>query len=148
MAENVDLYPDPLHPNPLRMSSIRGAPVGQIDSNGAQPRTVSVGVPRVVSNATYASKYSSGVSSMGDWGDPGPDLGPGSSNSSLRGNASSNGSGDFTFGVSDSRAIYGGGGGVIQGSLAEIQSQRDRDNVSPISLESKSSSKGGVGKAM
>jgi len=142
--ESTDLYP-----NPLRMSSVRGNPVGQTDSNGAQPRTVSVGIPRVVSNATYASKYSSGVSSLGDWGDPGPDLGPGSSsNSSLRGNASSNGSGDFSFGAADVQAIYGGGSGVIKGSLTEMQNQRDKGNVSPVSLGSQASSKRGVGKAM
>lgn len=163
--ESTSLYPDPLqptvyNPNPTRMSSLRGNAVGQIDSNGAQPRIVSSAMPRVVSNGTYASKYSSGVSSLGDWGDPGPDLGPGSSSgNSLRGNASSNGSGDFTFGAADASAIYGDGAGVIKGSLAEIPNEsgsrsnewdnrRNRDNVSPISLESKASSRGGVGKAM
>lgn len=131
------------------MSSLRGNAVGQIDSNGAQPRVVSTATPRVVSNTS--SKYSSGVSSLGDWGDPGPDLGPGSSNSSLRGNASS---GDFD--AVDARAVYGAGGGVVQGSLAEISgsqreewdSRRGEGNISPMSVESKASSKGGVGKAM
>jgi hypothetical protein len=69
----------------------------------------------------------------------------------LRGNASS---GDF--GAADARAVYGDGGGLIQGSLAEIPGsereewdrRRGKDNVSPMSLESKASSKGGVGKAM
>jgi len=39
-----------------------------------QPRIVSTAA-RTMSSATYASKYSSGVSSLGGWGDPGPDVG-------------------------------------------------------------------------
>jgi hypothetical protein len=96
---------------------------------------------RVQSNATYASKYSSGVSSLGDWGDPGPDLGPGSGSSSLRANASSNG-GSTDFSTSKG----------VQNSLAELKQEwdekRGKDNISPLSVESKASSKGGVGKAM
>jgi len=97
-----------------------------------------------MSTATYASKYSSGVSSLGDWGEPGPDLGPGSGSSSLRANASSNGgSTDFSA---------NGGKGPLQGNLDNLRQEwdekRGKDNVSPQSMESKASSKGGVGKAM
>lgn len=96
---------------------------------------------RVKSSATYASKYSSGVSSLGDWGDPGPDLGPGSGSSSLRANASSNGgSTDF----STSKGAQSSLGGLKQ----EWDEKRGKDNVSPLSVYSKASSKGGVGKAM
>ena len=121
------------------------------DSQGAQPRVVSVATPRIVSaTGTYGSKYSSGVSSLGDWGDPGPDLGPGSVGSSIRANASSTGS---------SEQVYGqGSGNVIKGSLAEMSPtatgnmewdmRRERENVSPVSMESKASSTGGVGKAI
>ena len=140
-----------LYPNPLRMSSLRGQPMARPDSQGAQPKVVSVATPRIVSaTGTYGSKYSSGVSSIGEWGDPGPDLGPGSASSSVRANASSTGS---------SEQVYGkGSGGVIKGSLAEMSptgegtmgwdQRRQRDNASPISVESQASSKGGVGKAM
>ncbi|KAH7369882.1 hypothetical protein BKA65DRAFT_386120 [Rhexocercosporidium sp. MPI-PUGE-AT-0058] len=82
---------------------------------------------RIISNATFTSKYSSGVSSLGEWGDPGPDLGP-SQSSSLRGNASSNGgSGDYTSGRP--------GQGVEERRPVSRQS-------------SQASSKNGVGKAM
>ncbi|KAH8595214.1 hypothetical protein B0O99DRAFT_161886 [Bisporella sp. PMI_857] len=118
-------YHNSLLPNPLRMTSVRGTPTGPIDSNGAQPRIISVAQPRI--NSASSSKYSSGMSGLGDWGDPGPDLGPGSSSSSLRGNASSNGSQDFGRGY------------------AELVNSRNRDNVSPISFESVGN---GVGKAM
>lgn len=138
-----------LYPNPLRMSSLRGQALAGQDSQGAQPRVVSVQTPRIVSaTGTYGSKYSSGVSSLDEWGDPGPDLGPGSSTGSLRANASSAGS---------SEQVYGqGSDGVIKGSLAEMSptgsgewdQRRQRDNVSPMSVESKASSKGGVGKAI
>lgn len=63
-----------------RQSSLRGQPIGNapLDSNGAQPRAVSVFKPRVISSTgTYSSRYS-GDTNMGGWGDPGPDLGPGS----------------------------------------------------------------------
>jgi len=96
---------------------------------------------RVTSTETYGSKYSSGVSSIGDWGEPGPDLGPGSGSSSLRANASSNG------GSTDFSADKG-----AQSSLDEMKQEwderRGKDNISPQSVESKASSKGGVGKAM
>ncbi|KAH7382783.1 hypothetical protein BKA64DRAFT_582910 [Cadophora sp. MPI-SDFR-AT-0126] len=85
---------------------------------------------RIISNGTFTSKYSSGVSSLGEWGDPGPDLGP-SQNSSMRGNASSNGgSVDYTSGKPS--------------GLEEMV--RDGRPVSRQS--SKASSKNGVGKAM
>jgi len=114
-----------LYPNPLLMNSIRGTnPMGigggQVDSmmgpGNPQPRMVSVQSPRIVSAESYASKYSSVVSSLGDWGDPGPDLGPGSGNSSIRGNASSNGSGDFGRGYGDD----GKDGGYGQDSVRRV----------------------------
>jgi hypothetical protein len=127
-----DMYPRPLN-------------------SGVQSGRVSVAQPRIISTTgTYTSKYSSGVSSIGDWGEPGPDLGPGSGSSSMRGNASSNGgSGDFS-----GKGIYGTDG--LQGRSAEIgkgegttwDTVRKKDNVSPVSVESKASSKNGVGKAM
>jgi hypothetical protein len=135
------------------MSSLRGEPAGPTDSNGAQPRVISVQTPRIASACTYASKYSSSVTSFSEWGDPGPDLGPGSGSSSVRANASSNWSRDYS--ANDGRGIYSGAPGSIKGSLAEIQStrgewdsRREQDNASPISVESKVSSKGGVGKAI
>jgi len=139
-----------LYPDPLQMSYLRGNPAGRIDSSSAQTRQVSVQRPRIVSNASLASKYSSGVSSLGEWGDPGPDLGPGSGNSSLRGNASSGGSYDIS--ANSRKGVYREGGGAINGSLAEIgiryDERRAQDNVSPLSFESTASSGGGVGKAM
>ncbi|KAL2072259.1 hypothetical protein VTL71DRAFT_11602 [Oculimacula yallundae] len=86
---------------------------------------------RAISEASSGSKYSSGVSSLGDWGEPGPALNT-SQNSSLRGNASSNGgSVDYTSGKP----------GLV-----------DLGDVSPLSPmsrhSSKASSKNGVGKAM
>lgn len=133
--DSAAMYPDPLQPKP--------GMTGSSDHYGAKAR--------VVSNNSYASKYSSGVSSMGDWGEPGPDLGSGiSSNSSLRDNASNTSSGSFATppGI---RSIYGQGSAVA-GSLAEIQNsgnatdgRRAGDNVS---LNSNASSKHGVGKAM
>jgi hypothetical protein len=67
----------------------------------------------------------------------------------MRGNASSNGgSGDFS-----GKGIYGTNG--LQRSLAEIgkgegitwDAIRKKDDVSPVSVESKASSKNGIGKA-
>ncbi|KAF4637932.1 hypothetical protein G7Y89_g161 [Cudoniella acicularis] len=113
-----------LYPNPLTTSNLQG----QQPNYG--PRVTST--QRIQSNATYESKYSSGVSSLGGWGDPGPDLGPGSQSSSMRGNASSSGgSGDFST---------NGGAGIYR--------EQGDGNVSPISFSSGISSKGGVGKAM
>jgi hypothetical protein len=136
-----------LYPDPLQMNSLRGDPPGLKNSSGVKTRQVSVQQPRIVSNTSFASKYSSGVSSLGEWGDPGPDLG---GNSSSRGNPSSNGS--YEFSAKPAKGVYGEGGGGINGSLAEIgmayDQRRAQDNVSPLSFESKASSKGGVGKAM
>lgn len=129
-----DLSTSNLYPNPLN---------GIKSTNNSS--AYSQNQARIQSNATFTSKYSSGISSLGEWGDPGPDLGPGSGSSSLRGNASSNGgSGDYT--VTDGRAIYGSAGmGVMQGSLEEISSTGLRRESS---TGSKASSKNGVGKAM
>jgi len=97
-----------------------------------------------LSAASYTSKYSSGVSSLDDWGEPGPDLGPGSESSSLKVNASSNG-GSTNFSANS-------GKGAMQGGLYDMRQEwdekRGNDNVSPQSMMSKASSKGGVGKAM
>jgi hypothetical protein len=127
-----------LYPNPLTMNNLR-------QNEGLPPPRVVSNVPpmaRVMSNDTYGSKYSSGISSLGGWGDPGPDLGPGSGNSSLRGNASSSG-GSADFSANGGQGTYGGGWSRQQ----ELASQGD-GNVSPVSFESKASSRGGVGKAM
>jgi hypothetical protein len=124
-----------MYPNPL---STAGPPRASRAGNAYNSRQQSA---RVMSTATYGSKYSSGVSSLGDWGEPGPDLGPGSGSSSLRANASSNG------GSTDFSANKG-----AQSSLDEMKQEwnerRGKDNISPQSVESKASSKGGVGKAM
>ncbi|CZS92588.1 hypothetical protein WAI453_006671 [Rhynchosporium graminicola] len=80
---------------------------------------------RIFSAASYTSRYSSGASSLGDWGEPGPALGP-SQNSSLRGNASSSG-----------------------GSVDYTSGKPGLDDDRPVSRQiSKASSKNGVGKAM
>lgn len=98
----------------------------RIPGGATQPRIVSIeGKGRIVSDTgTYGSKYSSGVvSDLGDWGDPGPDVG------SVRSDASQLGS----------------------GSEMGWDRMRETDNASPVSVESKisvASSKGGVGKAM
>lgn len=131
-----------LYPNPLTTANL----AGQQSIYGT--RVVSGAAQARQSNGTYESKYSSGVSSLGGWGDPGPDLGPGSISSSLRGNASSNGgSGDFSanngagtgnggMGMYDSKGFYD------PRSAAE---KRGDGSVSPVSM---GSSKNGVGKAM
>ncbi len=122
-------------PNSFNTTDTPGAPRA---GNAYNPKQQSA---RVKSSATYASKYSSGVSSLGDWGDPGPDLGPRSGSSSLRANASSNG-GSTDFSTSK----------LAQSNLAETKQEwnekRGKDNVSPLSVYSKVSSKDGVGKAM
>ena len=109
-----------MHVNPLRMSAVK-------------PRGVDSRPPI----SPISSKYSSGVSSLGglgDWGDPGPDLGPGSGANSMRNNVSGNSSMQF-----------GANGVYVNGSLAELVLRREADNVSPLSVESKGK---GVGKAM
>jgi hypothetical protein len=120
-------------------------------NSGVQSGRVSVAQPRIISTTgTYTSKYSSGISSIGDWGEPGPDLGPGGGDSSLRGNASSNGdSGDFSGkGIYGTEGLQGGSAEIGKGEGMSWDASRRKDNVSPISLESKASSKNGVGKAM
>jgi hypothetical protein len=93
---------------------------------------VSATTSKILSGSgTYVSKYSSGVDS--DWGDPGPDMGPGSAQ------------------------IFGPGSEVFpRGSLTEMSPSdemmgwdrlRKTENVSPVSMESNVSSTGGVGKA-
>jgi hypothetical protein len=149
-------------PDPLRMSSVQGNVVGQMGNHTRQPSTAH---SRTISSE-LGSIYSSGVSSLVGWAGPGPDLGPGSSNTSLRGNASSDGDSHYR---SDSGGFaYGQGGGVMKGILSEIDlamaternvnnvsplsinenwdSRRATDNTSPVSIASKSS--GGVGKAI
>lgn len=85
---------------------------------------------RVDSTATYGSKYSSGVGSLGgEWGDPGPDLG--SSTSSLRGEMGSRISGEYEWKTEGGKKEEGGGG-------SEVSSMHSSPSVS---------SRGGVGKA-
>ncbi|RDL32509.1 uncharacterized protein BP5553_08965 [Venustampulla echinocandica] len=104
------------------------------------------GMQRVQSNATYGSKYSSGAPSLVGWGDPGPDLGPGSTNSSMRGNASSSGgSADFS---ANGGAGTGGHGRLGLDAQGERARQLADGNVSPISLENGAGNGGLVGKAM
>ncbi|KAE8449966.1 hypothetical protein EG329_007105 [Mollisiaceae sp. DMI_Dod_QoI] len=108
-----------------------------------KPGTVGQGTganSRVISSGSFLSKYSSGVS-LGEWGDPGPDLGPGSGSSSMRGNASSNGSQDFSAAA---RGYYGEQQ-QTGGAKKNWDTTRAKNNVSPLS---RTSSKGGVGKAM
>lgn len=114
-----------LYPDPLRMSSVHGNQAGQ----AAHTRAVS----------NDLSIYSSGVSSLGGWAGPGPDLGPGSSSTSMRGNASSDAGSHYR---NDSTGgVYGPGDGAsIKGSLSEMDlalaaHQRDLHNVSPLSIE-------------
>ena len=111
-----DLARDSAVPIPLSV----GNAVGKPENMDAKIRTVSVQKPRRESAVTSSSKYSSGVSSLTGWGDPGPDLGPGSASSSLRGFVG-----------------YGNEDG-LQGW----------DQMQPGSPDSTASSKGGVGKAM
>ncbi|KAF8866092.1 hypothetical protein BDZ45DRAFT_579218 [Acephala macrosclerotiorum] len=99
-------YPSPLNTN----TNAKGGPIGPPSTNS-----------RVISTGSL-SKYSSGVS-LGEWGDPGPDLGPGSGSSTARG-------------------YYGE---TTMGSDGEWDKERAKNNVSPLS---RTSSKGGVGKAM
>jgi len=135
--ENIDN--DAMYPNPLNIANqSRASGPGNAYSSQRQQSG------RVLSAASYTSKYSSGVSSLDDWGEPGPDLGPGSESSSLRVNASSNG-GSTNFSANS-------GKGATQGGLYDMRQEwdekRGNDNVSPQSMMSKASSKGGVGKAM
>lgn len=109
-GNSMDMYPSPL-------TSSRWPPAQSSQNQPPKPR-------RTDSTMSATSKYSSGVSSLGDWGDPGPDLGPGSGASSLR-------------------EI-----GNEKGYREELEERRAKDNVSPVSQLSKVSSKGGVGKAM
>ncbi|TAQ87353.1 hypothetical protein B7494_g4312 [Chlorociboria aeruginascens] len=117
-AGRISLFPDP-----LRMSSFAAAAGNANPRDGTpvkQPRIVSTQNPndRIVSAAgTYASKYSSGTS-LSDWGDPGPDLGPG-----IKGAVSAEEIG------------------------RQLEGSRNADNVSPMSIESEAG-KGSVGKAM
>ena len=98
-----------LYPDPLQTSSPR-----------KEPRVVSTAGSRIVSETgTYASKYSSGVGSDTEWGDPGPDIG------SIRSDESVLGSAEMGW-----------------------DRLREVENGTPVSLESKASSKGVVGKAM
>ena len=93
------------------------------------------------------------MTSPSEWGDPGPDLGPGSGSSSSTGNrARSDGSGSYNG--SDGKEIYGGGLDITEGNMKELQwaqepdDKRQRDNVRHVSMASEASSKGGVGRAL
>lgn len=102
----VGMARDSAIPNPLAL-------------NQPSARVVSVQKPTRESTDTYGSKYSSGIS-LGGFGDPGPDIGPGSGASSLRENG-----------------LYN----YVQQSNSN--NSMDRSN----SIASTVSSKGGVGKA-
>lgn len=121
--ESANLYPTPLRTYDL-----------------PTPRVVSTATSRVVSNETYMSKYSSGIGS--EWGDPGPDLGPGSGNSSLKGNVSSSSSGGSAHGVQ--------GQGMSGTSRGQELASRGNGDVSPVSFEKGAGigNGNGVGKAM
>ncbi|KAF7939911.1 uncharacterized protein EAE98_000038 [Botrytis deweyae] len=105
-----DLYPDPLTMPTFKPGQAPVVPIQNFVSSDS----------RVASQGTYESKYSSRTS-MGDWGDPGPDIGSGPS--SLAG-----------------QGFYGMNGNMNQ----QWDVRRNADNVSPMSA---TSSKGGVGKA-
>lgn len=104
------------------------------------------GTQRIQSNATYGSKYSSGATSLLGWGDPGPDLGPGSTNSSMRGNASSDG-GSVDFSANNG-AGTGGYGRLGLDAKGERERQLADGNVSPISFADGPGNGVSVGKAM
>jgi hypothetical protein len=120
-----------IFPDPLRMSAVQG----NIPGVGRHTRQPSKAHSRTISSE-LGSIYSSGMSSLADWAGPGPDLGPGSSSTSLRGNASSDGDSHYPSG---SVGVYLQGGGYTQGSLSEIDiasaTRRDVNNVSPLSME-------------
>lgn len=105
-----DLYPDPLLMPDFKPGQ---APVIPIRRDTASDT-------RIPSQGTYESKYSSRTS-MGDWGDPGPDIGSGPSSLASQG-------------------FYGMNGNTNQ----PWDLRRHEDNVSLISA---TSSRGGVGKA-
>jgi len=136
-VESQDMYPPAL--NPANTQAQRGSfPANTsgkaqgilgIDFNG-QPGK------RVDSNLTYnSSKYSSMISGLSEWGDPGPDVEPGSldGNSTLKAVASSDGYGG------DQYADNG------QDSYAKQLRAQGHGSVSPMS---EVGSKGDVGKAM
>lgn len=105
-----DLYPDPLTMPTFKPGQEPVVPIQRFASSDS----------RVASQGTYESKYSSRTS-MGDWGDPGPDVGSGPSSLASQG-------------------FYGMNGNMNQ----QWDVRRNADNVS---LMSATSSKGGVGKA-
>lgn len=151
-----------IFPDPLRMSAVQGNLPG---TTGRHMRQPSIAHSRTISSE-LGSIYSSGVSSLAGWGGPGPDLGPGSSSTSLHGNARSNGDSQHL----SSEAVYPQGAGVIKGSLTEMDlslstdrdvhsvsplspsadwdARRTVDNHSPVSVRSILSGKKGVGQAM
>ncbi|KAI9643429.1 hypothetical protein NHQ30_008048 [Ciborinia camelliae] len=105
-----DLYPGPLMIPDSKAGQAPTMPTQRVMSNDT----------RIQSQGTYESKYSSRTS-MGDWGDPGPDIGSGPSSLASQG-------------------FYGMNGNVDQ----QGDWRRNADGVSPMSA---TSSKGGVGKA-
>ncbi|KAM3069957.1 hypothetical protein ACMFMF_008309 [Clarireedia jacksonii] len=112
-----ELYPDPLMA--ARGAAVQAPKIHRVTSDDS----------RIQSQGTYQSNYSSGVSSTGissmdDWGDPGPDLGPGSL---------------------EKQGFYGNGANGNINKSWDLR--RNQDNVSPMSIESYPSSTGGVGKA-
>jgi hypothetical protein len=155
-------------PDPLRMSSVQANTIGR---TGNHARKVSVQHSRSISNDFGTILYSSSVSSLASWAGPGPDLGPGTVNSSVQGDASSDGG--SLFRSNSGKGVYAEGTegtGIIKGSLTEmdlaVDIQREVHNVSPLSMDmdwdsrwethnaspvsvvSKYGNKGGVGRAI
>lgn len=110
LERGSDSYPDPLLMPNFKPGQAPVMPIQRAMTNGSN----------APSQGTYESKYSSRTS-MGDWGDPGPDVG--SAPNSLAG-----------------QGFYDMNGNMNQ----QWDSGRNADNVSPMSA---ASSKGGVGKA-
>ncbi|KAF7876591.1 hypothetical protein EAF04_001678 [Stromatinia cepivora] len=110
LERGLDLYPDPLLMPNSKPGQAPIMPIQKVVANST----------RVPSQGTYESRYSSRTS-MGDWGDPGPDVGSGPSSFADQG-------------------FYNMSGNMNQ----QWDTRRNVDNVSPVSA---TSSKGGVGKA-
>ncbi|APA14155.1 hypothetical protein SS1G_10996 [Sclerotinia sclerotiorum 1980 UF-70] len=110
LERGSDLYPDPLLMPDSKPGQAPVMPIQRVMTNST----------RVPSQGTYESRYSSRTS-MGEWGDPGPDVGSGPSSFADQG-------------------FYNMNGNMNQ----QWDARRNVDNVS---LVSATSSKGGVGKA-
>jgi hypothetical protein len=117
-------------PDPLRMSSVQANTIGR---TGNHAQKVSVQHSRSISNDFGTTLYSSSVSSLASWAGPGPDLGPGTVNSSVQGDASLDAG--SLFRSNSGKGVYAEGTGITEGSLTEmdlaVDIQREVHNVSP-----------------